>query len=128
MLVSGIGVVNIANVLIVFRFLLVLVFVVFMFVGGGYDVVWWYVATVVFVFVSFTDWIDGELVCCCGLIIDFGKLLDSIVDKVFVGAVLISLLVLGDLFWWVMVVMLGCELGVIGLWLWVICCGVILVS
>ena len=122
---SGIGVVNIANALTVFRLLLVPVFVVFLFVGGGHDPEWRYAATAVFAIASFTDRIDGELARRRGLITDFGKLLDPIADKVLVGAALISLSVLDDLPWWVTVVMLGRELGVTGLRLWVIRRGVI---
>jgi len=122
---SGIGVVNIANALTVFRLALVPVFLVLMFAGDGHDASWRYAATAVFAVASFTDRIDGELARRRGLITDFGKLLDPIADKVLVGAALISLSALDDLPWWVTVVMLGRELGVTGLRLWVIRRGVI---
>jgi CDP-diacylglycerol--glycerol-3-phosphate 3-phosphatidyltransferase len=122
---SGIGVVNIANALTVFRLLLVPVFVVFMFAGGGHDPAWRYAATAVFAIASLTDRIDGEIARRKGLVTDFGKLADPIADKVLVGAALISLSVLDDLPWWVTVVLLGRELGVTGLRLWVIRRGVI---
>ena len=122
---SGIGIVNIANALTVFRLLLVPVFLVFMFAGSGHDPAWRCAATAVFAVAAFTDRIDGELARRRGLITDFGKLLDPIADKVLVGAAMISLSALGDLPWWVTVVMLGRELGVTGLRLWVIRRGVI---
>ena len=122
---SGIGVVNIANALTVFRLLLVPVFLVLMFTGGGHQDSWRYAATAAFAVASFTDRIDGELARRRGLITDFGKLADPIADKVLVGAALVSLSWLGDLPWWVTVVLLARELGVTGLRFWVIRRGVI---
>lgn len=122
---SGIGVVNIANALTVFRLVLVPVFLVLIFAGSGHNAGWRYAATAAFGVASLTDRIDGELARRRGLITDFGKLADPIADKVLVGAALISLSALGDLPWWVTVVLLGRELGVTGLRLWVIRRGVI---
>jgi CDP-diacylglycerol--glycerol-3-phosphate 3-phosphatidyltransferase len=89
---SGIGIVNIANALTVFRLLLVPVFLVFMFAGSGHDPAWRYAATAVFAVAAFTDRIDGELARRRGLITDFGKLLDPIADKVLVLGAMIMLI------------------------------------
>jgi CDP-diacylglycerol---glycerol-3-phosphate 3-phosphatidyltransferase len=113
--------VNIANVLTVLRLCLVPVFVVLLLAGGDG---WRIAACVVFGVASATDFLDGELARRRGLITDFGKLVDPIADKVLIGSALIGLSVLGDLPWWVTVVLLIREIGVTGLRLWVIRHGV----
>jgi CDP-diacylglycerol--glycerol-3-phosphate 3-phosphatidyltransferase len=72
-----------------------------------------------------TDRIDGDLARKRGLITEFGKLADPIADKALIGAALIGLSALGDLPWWVTVLMLVRELGVTLLRFWVIRHGVI---
>ncbi len=46
------------------------------------------------------------------MVTEFGKLADPIADKMLVGAALIGLSMLGDLPWWVTVVILIRELGI----------------
>jgi CDP-diacylglycerol---glycerol-3-phosphate 3-phosphatidyltransferase len=122
--IENVSVLNIANALTVFRLVLVPVFLACLFAGSGYDTGWRIAATVVFALASFTDRIDGEIARRRGLITDFGKLVDPIADKVLIGSALIGLSVLGDLPWWVTVVLLVREIGVTGLRLWVIRHGV----
>jgi len=116
---------NIANALTVLRLVLVPVFVAALFAGSGQDRGWRVVACLLFAIASVTDRIDGDLARRRGLVTEFGKLADPIADKALVGAALIGLSVLGDLPWWVTVVMLARELGVTLLRLWVIRHGVI---
>jgi CDP-diacylglycerol--glycerol-3-phosphate 3-phosphatidyltransferase len=116
---------NIANALTVFRLLLVPVFVVALFAGGGHGTGWRLVALAVFAVASITDRIDGDLARKRGLVTEFGKLADPIADKALIGAALIGLSVLGDLPWWITVLMLVREVGVTGLRFWVIRHGVI---
>jgi CDP-diacylglycerol--glycerol-3-phosphate 3-phosphatidyltransferase len=116
---------NIANALTVFRLALVPVFVVALFTHGGHDEMWRVLAWAVFAVASVTDRIDGDIARKRGLVTEFGKLADPIADKALIGAALIGLSVLGDLPWWVTVVMLVREVGVTGLRFWVIRHGVI---
>jgi CDP-diacylglycerol--glycerol-3-phosphate 3-phosphatidyltransferase len=46
------------------------------------------------------------------MVTEFGKLADPIADKALIGAALIGLSLLGDLPWWVTVVILVREIGV----------------
>ena len=46
------------------------------------------------------------------MVTEFGKLADPIADKALIGAALIGLSMLGDLPWWVTVVILVREIGV----------------
>ncbi|WP_026549895.1 CDP-diacylglycerol--glycerol-3-phosphate 3-phosphatidyltransferase [Arthrobacter sp. Br18] len=105
-------VLNIANVLTVVRILLVPFFVWFLLADnseGGF-LRWLAVAT--FAVAIYTDKLDGDLARSRGLITDFGKIADPIADKLLIGSALILLSVLGELWWWVTLVILGRELGV----------------
>jgi CDP-diacylglycerol--glycerol-3-phosphate 3-phosphatidyltransferase len=116
---------NIANALTVFRLVLVPVFLVCLFARGGHDTGWRVLALVVFAVASITDRIDGDIARRRNLVTEFGKLVDPIADKALIGAALIGLSALGDLPWWITVVMLVREVGVTVLRFWVIRHGVI---
>ena len=108
-------VVNIANFLTAVRLVLVPVFLLFLFAGGGHETGSRVTAFVVFAVAVITDRLDGSLARKHGMITDFGKLADPIADKMLVGAALIGLSMLGDLPWWVTVLILVRELGVTAL-------------
>ncbi|WP_030246740.1 CDP-diacylglycerol--glycerol-3-phosphate 3-phosphatidyltransferase [Streptomyces sp. NRRL S-350] len=116
---------NIANVLTMVRVLLVPVFVSLLFAGGGHDPKWRSVAWASFAIAMITDLFDGELARRKGLVTDFGKIADPIADKAIMGSALIGLSLLGDLPWWVTVVILARELGITLMRFWVIRYGVI---
>ncbi len=103
---------NIANLLTGLRMLLVPVFVVALFTEGGHDDVARIVAFGIFAVAVLTDRVDGQLARRRGEVTEFGKLADPIADKALVGAALIGLSILGDLPWWVTVLILVREVGV----------------
>lgn len=119
---------NVANALTAFRLLLVPVFLAALFHGDGHDSGWRVAAWAVFAVAAVTDRLDGQLARKHSLITDFGKLADPIADKALIGASLIGLSVLGDLPWWVSIVILTRELGVTVLRFWVIRHGVLAAS
>ncbi|HKJ10968.1 MAG TPA: CDP-diacylglycerol--glycerol-3-phosphate 3-phosphatidyltransferase [Ornithinimicrobium sp.] len=103
---------NVPNALTVLRIALVPVFVV-VFVaddGGSSAMRIW--AAVIFVVAIATDWLDGDLARRQGLVTDFGKIADPIADKALTGAALICLSLLGELAWWVTVVIMVREIGI----------------
>ena len=110
--VASVSAWNIANALTVLRLLLVPVFLVLLFHGDGDDPLWRVLAFVVFAVAAVTDRVDGELARRRGLVTDFGKIADPIADKALMGAALIGLSLLGELPWWVTVVVLVREIGV----------------
>jgi CDP-diacylglycerol--glycerol-3-phosphate 3-phosphatidyltransferase len=116
---------NVANALTVLRLVLVPVFVLALFAEGGDDDLWRFIAFLVFAVASYTDRVDGQLARSRNLVTPFGKLADPLADKALMGAALIGLSVLGDLPWWITVVVLARELGVTLLRFWVIRHGVI---
>lgn len=107
---------NIANVLTVVRILLVPFFIWFLLLdesaddGSGGLFRW--LAVAVFAVAIYTDKLDGDLARSRGLITDFGKIADPIADKLLIGAALIMLSILGELWWWVTIVILVRELGI----------------
>ncbi len=104
--------VNIANLLTLLRLLLVPVFLVLLFAGGGHQTWWRVAAWVAFAVASVTDLIDGDIARSRGLVTDVGKVADPIADKALTGAALVGLSALGELPWWVTVVILVREVGV----------------
>ncbi len=118
-------VVNIANGLTVLRLVLVPVFWFALFVDGGHSAGWRVAAFGIFAVAAFTDRVDGEIARRRGLVTDFGTIADPIADKALMGAALVGLSILGELPWWVTLVIVGRELGVTLLRFWVIRHGVI---
>jgi CDP-diacylglycerol--glycerol-3-phosphate 3-phosphatidyltransferase len=116
---------NIANILTVSRLVLVPVFLAALFAEDGHQIGWRLAAFGVFAVASFTDHVDGNLARKHGLITDFGKIADPIADKALTGAALVGLSLLGELPWWVTVVIAVREVGVTLLRFWVIRHGVI---
>ncbi|MFF5187766.1 CDP-diacylglycerol--glycerol-3-phosphate 3-phosphatidyltransferase [Streptomyces sp. NPDC000345] len=103
---------NIANLLTMLRLILVPGFVMLMLADGGYDPAWRSFAWAAFAIAMITDLFDGHLARTYNLVTDFGKIADPIADKAIMGAALICLSSLGDLPWWVTIVILGRELGI----------------
>ncbi|GLW21542.1 CDP-diacylglycerol--glycerol-3-phosphate 3-phosphatidyltransferase [Microbispora triticiradicis] len=100
---------NIANALTIARLAIVPVFVVFLFAEGE---AWRLAALGVFLLASVTDQLDGWLARKYALITDFGKIADPIADKALIGAALLCLSYLGELAWWVTLVIIAREAGV----------------
>lgn len=119
------SVANVANLLTGIRLVLVPVFVYALFVGDGHETVWRTVAFTIFAVAVITDHFDGALARSYGMVTEFGKLADPIADKLLIGAALIGLSMLGDLPWWITVVILIREIGVTVLRLVVLRHGVI---
>ena len=110
--VPRVGVANVANLLTGLRMALVPVFLFALFVGDGHQTAWRIVAFVIFAAAVITDHVDGRIARSYDLVTEFGKLADPIADKALIGAALIGLSILGDLPWWVTVVILVREVGV----------------
>ncbi len=119
---------NLANGLTAVRLGLVPVFWVLLMHGDGDQATWRVAAFVAFAAASVTDWYDGELARRWDQVTDLGKIADPIADKALIGAALIGLSVLGEIAWWVTVVIVVRELGVTLLRFLVIRHGVIAAS
>jgi CDP-diacylglycerol--glycerol-3-phosphate 3-phosphatidyltransferase len=91
----------------------------------GADEAFRWAATAVFVVAALTDLADGEIARRSGTVTTLGKIADPIADKALTGVALVGLSWLGDLPWWVTIVILGRELAVTALRFVVIRHGVI---
>lgn len=73
---------------------------------------WRLATTGLFLAAMLTDLIDGHLARKYDLITSFGKLMDPIADKAMTGMALIGLSVIGELPWWITVIILVREWGI----------------
>ena len=72
------------------------------------------IAAVIFIIISCTDWLDGYLARSRNEVTDFGKFMDPLADKILVAAALISLVELGSLPTWVVLIILAREFIISG--------------
>lgn len=94
------------------RIALVPVFIALLFWDSGSNPWWRAAAAAVFVIAAATDRLDGHLARSRNLVTEFGKLLDPIADKLLIGSALVALGMLGDVPWWVVLVILVREVGI----------------
>lgn len=102
---------NVPNALTALRLLLVPVFA-WMLLSHPHDDAWRWGAAVIFVVASITDVVDGKVARKYGLVTRFGKLWDPIADKALTGMALVGLSIIGELPWWITIVILVREWGI----------------
>jgi CDP-diacylglycerol--glycerol-3-phosphate 3-phosphatidyltransferase len=107
-----VSLVNLPNALTVLRLILVPVFLFALFAGGGHDPAFRWLAWAIFAIAAITDRFDGHIARKRGQVTDFGKIADPMADKALTGSALIGLSMLGDLYWWVTIVILVREIGI----------------
>jgi len=100
------------NVITVARIICAPVFLWMLLADAGHDgaLRWW--AAALFVVAIATDGIDGYLARKHDIVTDLGKLLDPIADKALTGCAFVGLSILGELEWWVTVLVLVREVGI----------------
>jgi CDP-diacylglycerol---glycerol-3-phosphate 3-phosphatidyltransferase len=103
---------NLPNVLTGIRILIVPFYGVALLQDGGDSIVWRTVAAVLFFVAMVTDKVDGDIARSRGLVTNFGKIADPIADKAMTGMAFIGLSIVGDIWWWVTVVVLLREWSV----------------
>ena len=118
---------NVPNGLTMMRLVLVVPFGILLF-NYGTEPAARAAAAFIFVIASLTDYADGALARKQGLVTTFGKIADPLADKALTGVALIGLSYLGELPWWVTIVILAREIAVTLLRFWVIRHGVIAAS
>jgi CDP-diacylglycerol--glycerol-3-phosphate 3-phosphatidyltransferase len=103
---------NIPNVLTGLRIVMVPFFGWALLHDGGDSVLWRTVAFALFVGAMVTDKIDGDIARKRNLVTNFGKIADPIADKAITGMAFIGLSIVGDIWWWVTIVVLLREWSV----------------
>ena len=103
---------NIANVLTTLRIVMVPFFAYALLHDDGNSPTWRWIAFALFAVAMITDKIDGDLARKHNLITDFGKIADPIADKAVTGMAFIGLSLVGDIWWWVTILVLVREWSV----------------
>ncbi|UDF14655.1 CDP-diacylglycerol--glycerol-3-phosphate 3-phosphatidyltransferase [Antiquaquibacter oligotrophicus] len=103
---------NVANIITVVRILLAPVFVYLLAADNGDNGLLRWLAAGLFIVAIATDGVDGFFARSRNLVTNVGIILDPIADKVLTGAALVMLSILGELWWWVTIVILVREIGI----------------
>ena len=103
---------NLPNALTTLRIAAVPFFGWALLMDGGDSVTWRVVAWCIFGLAMVTDKIDGDIARKHGLVTNFGKIADPIADKAITGMAFIGLSVVGDVWWWVTIIVLLREWSV----------------
>jgi CDP-diacylglycerol--glycerol-3-phosphate 3-phosphatidyltransferase len=103
---------NLPNALTTLRIVLVPFFGWALLADGGDSVLWRCVAGGIFIAAMVTDKIDGDLARKHDLVTNFGKIADPMADKAITGMAFIGLSVVGELWWWVTILVLVREWSV----------------
>lgn len=106
---------NLPNVLTTIRILLVPFFIWALWESGtfGEDSMparW--IAVAIFAVAMYTDKLDGDIARARGLVTNFGKIADPIADKFLTGAAWITMSLLGEIWWWITILILLREWGI----------------
>ena len=115
---------NHPNALTTLRIVMVPFFGWALLVDDGQSILWRCVAWALFVAAMITDKIDGDIARSRNLVTNFGKIADPIADKALTGMAFVGLSIIGELWWWVTILVLVREWGITLLRLWVIRHGV----
>lgn len=103
---------NIPNALTTLRIVMVPFFGFALLMDGGDSVLWRCIAFGLFTVAMITDKIDGDIARARNLVTDFGKIADPIADKAITGMAFIGLSIVGDIWWWVTILVLLREWSV----------------
>ncbi|HWU29506.1 MAG TPA: CDP-diacylglycerol--glycerol-3-phosphate 3-phosphatidyltransferase [Microbacterium sp.] len=103
------------NAITIARIPLAVVFFVLLLLAGTFgadSLTMRWVAGALFVLAISTDWVDGYLARRYDIVSDFGKLWDPIADKLLTGAGFLGLAILGEVQWWIVILILIREWGI----------------
>ena len=103
---------NVPNALTTLRIIMVPFFAWALLIDDGDSIQWRLVAFGIFVAAMITDKIDGDIARRHNLITNFGKIADPIADKALTGMAFVALSIIGELWWWVTIVVLLREWSV----------------
>ncbi len=102
---------NLPNILTIVRLVIVPLFG-WMLLAHPNEAGWRWATMLVFLIASLTDVADGYLARKYDLVSDFGKLWDPMADKALTGMAFVGLSILGELPWWITIVILVREWGI----------------
>ena len=97
------------------RVAMIPVYMLFMYLSGGVPGMWMWLALVVFILASLTDYVDGQIARKCNQVSDFGKFLDPLADKLLTIAAMCMFCEWGSFPAWALMIVLTREFAVTGL-------------
>ena len=115
---------NLPNKLTLARVIMIPVFLVVLLSGIVTEPLNRYIAVVIFIIASFTDYLDGHLARKYNLVTNFGKFM----DKLLVAAALISMVELEDIAAWIVIVIISREFIITGFRLIAVETGVVIAA
>ena len=104
---------NLPNKLTILRTLMIPVFLFFLLTDCAGDYSKW-IAVVVFILASLTDFLDGHIARKYNLVTNFGKFMDPLVDKLLVCSAMICFIELDKLPAWIVIIIIGREFIISG--------------
>lgn len=104
---------NLPNKLTILRTLMIPVFLFFLLTDCAGDYSKW-IAVVVFILASLTDFLDGHIARKYNLVTNFGKFMDPLADKLLVCSALICLIALDRIPAWIVIVIISREFIISG--------------
>jgi len=104
---------NLPNKITCCRFLLIPVFVLVVYLVGGW--LGSFLGFIIFAVASATDALDGHIARSRNLVTDFGKFMDPLVDKMLVTSALILLVSMGLVDAWLVIIIMAREFAITGL-------------
>ncbi|THG35478.1 CDP-diacylglycerol--glycerol-3-phosphate 3-phosphatidyltransferase [Glaciibacter flavus] len=103
---------NAPNIITVVRIILAPVFFWMLLADAGADGPLRWAAAALFIIAIATDGVDGAIARRKNLVTDLGKILDPIADKLLTSGALVCLSILGEVWWWVTIVIVVREVGI----------------
>ena len=100
---------NLPNQLSLFRIALVPIIIILLEIPGELTR---FLALIIFILASFTDFLDGYIARKFNLITNLGKLIDPLADKILTLAVFVELTALGEVPAWVVILIISRELAI----------------
>ncbi|MCM3500492.1 CDP-diacylglycerol--glycerol-3-phosphate 3-phosphatidyltransferase [Microbacterium sp. P26] len=100
------------NAITIARIICAPIFLWLLLVDAGADGGLRWAAAILFIVAIATDGIDGYIARKYNIVSDLGKLLDPIADKALTGLAFVGLSILGELPWWITIVVLVREIGI----------------
>ena len=106
---------TLASKITLIRVAFIPVYMVLMYLSGGFPNVWMWSALAVFILASLTDFVDGQIARRFNQVSDFGKFLDPLADKLLTIACMTMFCQWGQVPAWALMIVLTREFAVTGL-------------
>ncbi len=104
---------NLPNKLTLFRVILIPFFVLALLINPDNSICR-YIADLIFIVASLTDMLDGKIARKYNLVTNFGKFMDPLADKLLVCSAMICLISTGQLYAWIVIIIVAREFIISG--------------